>query len=162
MHKNVPLGDHMRAYIAGPLFCQAEREYNLKLKERLSEFSIEAILPQDSDMLFEAEKMGDSAYAAEAAKKIFERDLALLESCDVLVINLDGRVPDEGACVELGYAYAKGIPAYGIKTDVRVSEFGIDNMMIAGMLGDRIAHTPEDLAKMILRGPDDGIHVSQD
>ena len=64
--------------------------------------------------------------------------------------------------MELGYAYAKGIPAYGIKTDVRVSEFGIDNMMIAGMLGDRIAHTPEDLAKMILRGPDDGIHVSQD
>lgn len=141
----------MRAYIAGPLFCQAERDYNRKLAEILKKFRIEAFLPQDSDILFEAEKMSDSEYAAEAAKKVFRRDLALLESCDVLVINLDGRVPDEGACVELGYAYAKGIPVLGIKTDVRVSEFGIDNMMIAGMLDGRIARSPEDLGEMILR-----------
>ena len=139
----------MRAYIAGPLFCKAEREYNLQLKERLSEFSVEAVLPQDCDMLFEASQMDGRTYAEEAAEKIFRRDLALLESCDVLIINLDGRVPDEGACVELGYAYAKGIPVYGIKTDVRVSEYGIDNMMVAGMLRGRTARDVAALADML-------------
>ena len=139
----------MRAYIAGPLFCKAEREYNLQLKERLSEFSVEAVLPQDCDMLFEASQMDGRTYADEAAEKVFRRDLALLESCDALIINLDGRVPDEGACVELGYAYAKGIPVYGIKTDVRVSEYGIDNMMVAGMLRGRIARDVPALADML-------------
>ena len=146
---HIPAREDMRAYLAGPLFCQAEREYNIALRKRLSEHSIELVLPQDADMLFEAPRMADPAYAADAAGRVFERDLALLDSCDVLIINLDGRVPDEGACVELGYAYAKGIPAYGIKTDVRVSEFGIDNMMIAGLLRDRIASDADALADLI-------------
>ncbi|SEM13100.1 hypothetical protein SAMN04487770_12685 [Butyrivibrio sp. ob235] len=31
-----------------------------------------------------------------------------LEWCDTILLIFDGRVPDEGACFELGYAYAKG------------------------------------------------------
>ena len=46
---------------------------------------------------------------------------------------LDGRVPDEGACVELGIAYAKGKRCYGVKTDTRGVEVNLDlNPMIAG------------------------------
>ena len=93
--------------------------------------------------------MDDRTYAEEAAEKIFRRDLALLESCDILIINLDGRVPDEGACVELGYAYAKGKPCFGLKTDIRVSEFGIYNMMIAGTLKGKIARSIPELAGML-------------
>ena len=140
----------MRAYLAGPLFCQAEREYNLYLKEALAEYSVELVLPQETDMLFDPLMMDDPAYASEASEKVFRRDLALLDSCDIFIINLDGRVPDEGACVELGYAYSRGKPLYGIKTDVRVSEFGMDNMMIAGILRGRIADSVAGLADMIL------------
>ena len=83
------------------------------------------------------------------AESICAYDLGLIDSCDILVINLDGRVPDEGACVELGYAYAKGKPCFGLKTDIRVSEFGIDNMMIAGTLKGKIARSIPELAGML-------------
>ena len=46
---------------------------------------------------------------------------------------LDGRVPDEGACVELGMAYASGKRCYGIKSDARSVELDMDlNPMISG------------------------------
>ena len=46
---------------------------------------------------------------------------------------LDGRVPDEGACVELGIAYASGKRCYGIKGDARSVELDMDlNPMIRG------------------------------
>ena len=38
---------------------------------------------------------------------------------------------------------------YGIKTDVRVSEYGIDNMMVAGMLRGRTAPDVPALADML-------------
>jgi nucleoside 2-deoxyribosyltransferase len=50
-------------------------------------------------------------------------------------MNLDGRVPDEGACVELGIAYGNGKRCYGFKTDTRSIEMGLDiNPMISGCM----------------------------
>ena len=44
-----------------------------------------------------------------------------------------GRVPDEGACVELGIAYASGKRCYGFKSDARSIELDMDlNPMISG------------------------------
>lgn len=37
---------------------------------------------------------------------MFELDKSKIFECDVFLFVLDGRVPDEGACVELGLAYA--------------------------------------------------------
>ena len=52
---------------------------------------------------------------------------------DIVVMVLDGRVPDEGACVELGMAYAAGKRCYGLKTDTRSLESNLDlNPLIAG------------------------------
>lgn len=46
---------------------------------------------------------------------------------------LDGRVPDEGACVELGIAYANNKRCYGLKSDSRSVELDMDlNPMITG------------------------------
>lgn len=138
-----------RIYLAGPLFCESEREYNRKLKRELEAAGFEVVLPQDCEVRFSPERMSDKDYAMEVAETIFKGDLALVDSCDVLVFNLDGRVPDEGACVELGYAYARGKKLYGIKTDDRVAEFGIDNMMISGMLLDNLVRSVEELVKKI-------------
>ena len=50
-------------------------------------------------------------------------------------MNMDGRVPDEGACVELGIAYENGKRCYGFKTDTRSVEKTLDlNPMISGCM----------------------------
>ena len=52
---------------------------------------------------------------------------------DIIFMVLDGRIPDEGACVELGIAYASGKRCYGIKNDARSVEKDMDlNSMISG------------------------------
>ena len=48
---------------------------------------------------------------------------------------LDGRAPDEGACVELGIAYSNNVRCYGFKSDARSVELDLDlNPMITGCL----------------------------
>lgn len=138
-----------RVYIAGPMFCDAELQYNRLLKEGLSKHGIEAVLPQDLPLDIPDVSPGNRAAVNRVSLMVFAEDLGLLDSCDALVLNMDGRVPDEGACVELGYAYARGMPCFGIKTDVRTSERSMDNMMITGALGGRIARNIEELAAMI-------------
>ena len=62
---------------------------------------------------------------------------------------MDGRVPDEGACFELGYAYARGKTVLGLKTDTRVSEHGGDNVMLSSPLRGRIARGIGELLSML-------------
>ena len=140
-----------RIYLAGPLFCEAETEYNLKVKEQLSEAGYEVVLPQENTMEFDSARMCEKEYSQDVADRICANDFRLIDSCDILVFNLDGRVPDEGACVELGFAYAKGKPCFGLKTDIRISEFGIDNIMIAGTLKGKIARSIPELTGMLDR-----------
>ena len=64
---------------------------------------------------------------------IFQKDKEEVLKADILFMVLDGRIPDEGACVELGIAYASGKRCYGIKCDARSIELGMDlNPMISG------------------------------
>ena len=64
---------------------------------------------------------------------IFQKDLEEVMKADILFMILDGRVPDEGACVELGIAYANDKRCYGLKTDSRSVEKDLDlNPMISG------------------------------
>ena len=64
---------------------------------------------------------------------IFHRDRDEVLKADILFMTLDGRVPDEGACVELGIAYASGKRCYGIKGDARSVELDMDvNPMLTG------------------------------
>ncbi|KQR77003.1 hypothetical protein ASG35_12045 [Burkholderia sp. Leaf177] len=54
---------------------------------------------------------------------------------DVVVANLNGRVPDEGTIVEATLACHSGKPLVLYKTDVRSMLGGSDNPMVTG-LGD--------------------------
>jgi nucleoside 2-deoxyribosyltransferase len=64
---------------------------------------------------------------------IFQKDKDEVLKADILFMVLDGRIPDEGACVELGIAYASGKRCYGIKCDARSIELDMDiNPMITG------------------------------
>ena len=123
-------GERTRVYFAAPLFNKSEKDYNLELTEVLEEAGYEVFLPQRDGFLAD-ELAGKSE--EELTQMIFEKDAAEVLAADVLVFNLDGRVPDEGACVELGLAYANGKRCYGLRTDVRAVENGLAiNPMISG------------------------------
>lgn len=118
-----------RVYFAGPLFNESERDFNLKLVEILETHGYDVFLPQ-RDGLLATELEGKTE--EEKAEMIFEKDCSEVLKADILFMNLDGRVPDEGACVELGLAYANGKRCYGIKTDARSVELDLDlNPMIS-------------------------------
>jgi nucleoside 2-deoxyribosyltransferase len=69
-------------------------------------------------------------------RAVFALDVfEIVERCAALVINLNGRVPDEGACVEAGIAFAAGKPVVLYKDDERSAFNGSDNSMLLG-LGD--------------------------
>ena len=62
-----------------------------------------------------------------------------------------GRVPDEGACVELGIAYALGKKCIGYKTDDRNLDFtGDDNLFIEGCMDFKVIHNKEELKKALM------------
>ena len=83
-------------------------------------------------------------------KKIFEGDVECIKKSDLLIFDLNGRVPDEVGCVELGMAYAWGIKAIGFKTDTRALDFtGDDNLMIEGCMNFKIARSLEELENML-------------
>lgn len=117
-------------YFAAPLFSQSEREYNLKLTKVLEDHGYQVFLPQRDGLLAtELEGKTDE----EKTQMIFEKDVSEVLKADIIFMNLDGRVPDEGACVELGIAYSNGKRCYGFKTDSRSVELDLDlNPMITG------------------------------
>lgn len=96
----------MRLYFAAPLFSQAERRFNEHLTQRLEAQGLTVFLPQRDG----AEK-DEPAYKTmtpeERGRAIFHFDKEQIFACDIFLVLLDGRVPDEGACVELGLAYCQ-------------------------------------------------------
>lgn len=121
-----------RVYFAAPLFNEAEKAYNLQIVSILEEYGYEVFLPQrDGFLAAELEGLTE----AEKTAKIFQKDRDETLKADIIFILLDGRIPDEGACVELGIAYASGKRCYGFKNDARSVEMDMDlNPMIAGCL----------------------------
>jgi nucleoside 2-deoxyribosyltransferase len=117
----------VKAYIAAPLFSAPEREQNLTVDTALQDIGLDTYLPQrDSN---ESLPPGDADL--EIRRRIFEDDIAAIHECDLFIIILDGRVPDEGACMELGVAYTLGKPCFGLQTDSRYTERpGSNNLMI--------------------------------
>ncbi len=120
------------------MFSASELSFNRELAEHLHNAGHEVLLPQDSCPPF-PDIIASGRSPFEALEFVFEKDMEMLQRADLLLFVLDGRVPDEGACFELGYAYAKGIDLVGIKTDSRSSIDGMDNAMLAVPLKGRVA-----------------------
>jgi nucleoside 2-deoxyribosyltransferase len=111
------------------------------MRDSLSEFC-DVYLPQeDGALLMDLIASGKSI--VEASEIVFARDLAAIERCDVLLLNMDGRIVDEGACFELGYAYSRGKICIGVKTDVRSLLPVGDNPMIECALRARFGSFTE-------------------
>lgn len=119
-----------KVYFAAPLFSQAEKDYNLQLAGILEAHGYQVFLPQRDG--YEAAQLSGKT-EKELVDMIFKKDVSEILKADIIFMVLDGRIPDEGACVELGIAYANRKRCYGVKTDTRAAEMNLDlNPMIAG------------------------------
>jgi nucleoside 2-deoxyribosyltransferase len=84
----------------------------------------------------------------EVREHIFRLNIKEVQDADIVVFVLDGRVPDEGACIEAGIAWAMRKPIYGLKTDIRSGEPGGNNVMIDGIV-TRSADSVDELREFL-------------
>lgn len=72
--------------------------------------------------------------------------------CDSIVLNMNGRVPDEGSVFNAALAFTAGRPVIIYKNDNRSVFHGYDNTMVTGLSGGlpimkRINHIPRGLKR---------------
>ena len=103
-----------RIYLAAPLFSEAERAYNLVLRDLLETHLFEVYLPQE---------VGDTSHTRcrDEHRAIFSRHLAALRDADLVVAVIDGADADSGTSWEMGYAYAHDKPLVALRTDFRIA-----------------------------------------
>jgi hypothetical protein len=142
----------MLIYFAAPLFSQAERAFNLELTHELEERGFTVFLPQ-RDGVEPSKPPSNEMTSDELCQAIFRADRDKILESDIFLFVLDGRVPDEGACVELGIAYGQkqlleqDKLLIGLLTDLRGSSGFLGaklNPMVHGSL-DHIADNKSDL-----------------
>lgn len=141
-------------YIAGPLFSNSELDFNRKLNDFLKCLGFDTFLPQqDGHQLHELISSGNNE--DEAVQTIFQKDAEKIRKCDIFVFVMDGRVPDERACVELGLAYAYEKECIGLKTDSRSLMCNVDNPLILGAVKGRVARSFSELETMLTHFTED-------
>uniref|UniRef100_UPI003F492956 nucleoside 2-deoxyribosyltransferase n=1 Tax=Nonomuraea sp. CA-252377 TaxID=3240003 RepID=UPI003F492956 len=136
----------MKAYLAAPLFCDAEKQFNLLVDAAVRSVGLDTYLPQ-RDGGEAARLVAQGLDEDTVRRRIYQLDRDAIDECQVLVFVLDGRVPDEGGCVELGIAHALGKYCVGVQTDSR--RFGgtdSNNLMIDYTLA-WTAHSLDDLVQ---------------
>lgn len=132
----------MKVYIAGPLFSDGERAFNEKIDAIVRSCGHETFLPQRDGGLVSG--MSDEMDGLPNRQYVFKLDCGWMDWCDAILFLHDGRVPDEGACFELGYCYAKGKRCISYKTDVRSFIGGYDNAMLCSA-PEAVLHSEEEL-----------------
>ena len=113
-------------YLAAPLFSEAEREFNCKLRDQITERGFPVFLPQE-----DSNDTTDMRHK-EKQNHIFEQNLKAIDNSDIIVAVLDGGSDvDSGTAWELGYAFATKKTVLALKTDFRtLGTEGIVNLMI--------------------------------
>jgi nucleoside 2-deoxyribosyltransferase len=154
-----------RIYCAGPLFNPSERAEMEILAEALELAGFKTFLPHRDGFLYKAivPDLVRAGYPLDVAQwmarqAIFALDVyQVLVGCDGTVVNLNGRVPDEGAVVEGAMAWTAGKAVVLFKDDARSKIDGLDNALVAGLGGFRLvnhsAELPQALARVLTEHP---------
>lgn len=134
--------DRITCYCSGPLFCPAEVRAMEIVARSLEREGYQTFLPHRDGL--EAYVMGytDSRLvnsmvpvfiANFISRAIFALDVyQIVDRCDCLVFNMNGRIPDEGGTVETAIAFATGKPVVIYKSDSRSLSSGLDCPMLLG------------------------------
>lgn len=131
----------MSIYLAGPLFSEADKNYLAMLAMELESAGHEVVWPGHllSDDVIKTS-------GADAPTLIFNTCRSALGRCYHVVALLDGTQVDDGTAWEIGYAYARGIPVYGLRTDTRQAgetPHNRVNSMVQGCLSGLASSVPE-------------------
>jgi len=130
----------MKVYIAGKIWTESEKEMLSKIDDLCKKLGLETFLPH-RDAGF-AENVGD-------AERIFDADITEgFKDVELVIASLDGLHVGAGTAWELGYAYAKGIPAIAIKTDESPEE-GFEYLSSILISSMPIVNSFEELEKKI-------------
>ena len=98
----------------------------------------------------------------ERRKTMFEMDLTEISACDVFLFVLDGRIPDEGACVELDLAYMHRLTTkrkrliIGLQTDCRAAFIGSRLNPTLRLSFDQIVESREALLQVLVTWRENG------
>lgn len=128
-------------YIAAPMFSKAELHYNEEVAKAIEQLGYSVFLPQRTG--YKMVDLLEYMSPHDAKRKIFDKDFNAVKESDIIVVILDGRCIDEGACVELGIGFALGKSCYGLKTDPRTMMNGHINPMVSECLIDIYASIDE-------------------
>jgi len=131
-------------YIAGPLFNESERSFNLRIKNLMSKY-FDVYLPQEDGGLMTA-MINEGCSLQFASRYVFNQDIEAINNADCLLIILDGRTIDEGAAFELGYSYANGKTCVAYQSDSRRLLPCGNNPMISNAVSE-IFSNEEELIK---------------
>jgi nucleoside 2-deoxyribosyltransferase len=130
-------------YLAGPQYTHEECRSMEKIGKILQNTGYKTYLPHRDSIetqIFKyavsSQEIHDIVYHNSTIinRFIFSLEIyQLIEKCDALVFNMNGRVPDEGAVFKTSMAFAAGKPLIIYKNDHRSTFFGNDNSMITGL-----------------------------
>ena len=88
----------IQVYLAGSMFCEADRMYNAllaqKIRERVGD-EIDLYVPQENLSINDKTKCANS-------HDIFWGDYNRLQNCDIFIARIDGDIPPSGTSAEIG------------------------------------------------------------
>ena len=87
-------GVEVRIYLGGPMFVQAEVEYNLRLASKLRDLGMEVYSPNES------EPINDKTRDDVTPRVVYDFDIAELSTCNVMICQVS---EDSGTNWEAGY-----------------------------------------------------------
>lgn len=146
-----------RIYCAGPLFNDPERLEMQQIAEALERVGHETFLPHRDGLEFSQllPALVDIGVAQDQADGVLQRAIfsldvyQLLVGCEGVVVNLNGRVPDEGSVVEASLAWHAAKPLVLYKRDARTLLDGSDNPMLSGLGGFEVVRAIDQLPQAL-------------
>jgi nucleoside 2-deoxyribosyltransferase len=152
-----------RVYCAGALFNEGERRQMVEIAECLSAAGFEPFVPHRDGMEFAQVQpyLVNHGYNAVTVGQLLHEAVFALDTyqvilgCGSLVCNLNGRVPDEGAMVEMAMAWTYGKPIVIYKDDCRSMVAGRDNPLVIGMTDFVTYPTLDELPAALARRIDE-------
>lgn len=142
-----------KIYCAGPLFNPMERKEMADIAMNLQSGGYGVFLPQQDGLEFAKlyPVLIQQGLSSENARRIlnsaiFALDVYEITHCDGLLLNMNGRVPDEGAMVEAGIAWSYDKIMVIFKTDDRSLVEGVCNPLVMGLTDFEFVSKYTDIA----------------
>lgn len=130
----------LKIYCAGPLFNPKEREEMNSIATVLETAGYSVFLPQRDGLelarllpVLIGKGISEEKASIVLNNAIFSLDVFEIMDSDGVILNINGRVPDEGAMVEAGIAWAHEKPIVIFKSDDRSLIQGNCNPLVMGL-----------------------------